>query len=171
MKQICSLIKTAIIITIVISSCATEPVLSESFATERSQAGESGSIADAVHDGYTNVRKMIPAKRRVVVLGVTGKDASEAAWAGDELIQLLVSAKRHVVIDRRGLDVELAEKKPTGEIQEASAQDIGYLLGAEVVLYGNISHYENQVRFLSLKAMDVRSGDIIAITSERYKAG
>jgi curli biogenesis system outer membrane secretion channel CsgG len=161
MKKSVSLIIGAIVISIVICSCATAS--SESFV-------QSATIADAVYEGYANVKEMIPSKRRVVVIGVTGNDFYEAIWARDELTHLLVSAKRHVIIDRRGLGPDNAERKPTGEIEEASAKDIGYLLGAEVVVYGNISHYENQIRFLSLKAMDVRSGDIIAVTSERFTA-
>jgi curli biogenesis system outer membrane secretion channel CsgG len=165
MKQsVCSIV-VAVIVAVSLSSCAS----SEGAFIDRSMTNEyTASIANAVLDGYVNVTGKIPAKRRVVVLGVTGADQSEAAWASDELIHLLVNAKRHKVIDRRGLDVELAEKKPSGEIEEASAQDIGYLLGAEMVVYGNISAYEDRIRFLSLKVMDVRSGDIIAVTSERF---
>jgi curli biogenesis system outer membrane secretion channel CsgG len=165
MKKIVSLITGVVIISVVITSCATAPVLPVPVSV-----AENATIADAVLEGYVNVRGMIPSKRRVAVIGVTGNDLSEAMWARDELTHLLVNAKRHVIIDRRGLGPDEAEKKPTGEIEEASAKDIGYLLGAEVVVYGNISHYENQVRFLSLKAMDVRSGDIIAVTSERFTA-
>jgi curli biogenesis system outer membrane secretion channel CsgG len=161
MQKTIGLIASAIIIITVFTSCATT---SEYVAYP-------GNIADAVLDGYTNVKEMIPAKRRVVVIGITGRDISEAIWARDELTHLLVSARRHVVIDRRGLGLEVAERKPTGEIEEASAKDIGYLLGAEVVVFGNINHYENQqISFFSLKAMDVRSGNIIAVTSERFKA-
>jgi curli biogenesis system outer membrane secretion channel CsgG len=155
------LITGSLIISIVICSCAT---------ASREPLSQFATIADAVHDGYTNVKEMIPSKRRVVVIGVTGSDFGEAVWARDELTHLLVSAKRHVVIDRRGFGPDNAERKLNGEIEEASAKDIGYLLGAEVVIYGNINYYENQIRFLSLKAMDVRSGDIIAVTSERFMA-
>jgi TolB-like protein len=176
MKQGICLVIIVTIVTIILSSCAITPapassrVLSKSFIGRNVPGRKAVSIADAVHDGSINVTEKLPSKRRVVVLGVTGSDQSEAAWVSDELIHLLVNAKRHKVIDRRGLDVELAEKKPSGEIEEASAKDIGYLLGAEMVLYGNISTYQNRIRFLSLKVMDVRSGDIIAITSERFTA-
>jgi hypothetical protein len=131
---------------------------------------ESRTIAGAVRDGYITVTEKIPRKRRVVVLGLTGYDQNEAAWASDEILHLLVNAKRHKVIDARKLDMELAQRKWSGEIEDASAKDLGYLLGAEMVLYGNISAYQNQIRFLSLKVMDVRTGEIIAITSERYTA-
>jgi curli biogenesis system outer membrane secretion channel CsgG len=171
MKQRLGLITAAAIIAIVTVSCVSSvSAMSRSFGGGEVSAKNAVSIADAVRYGYISVTEKIPQKRRVVVLGVTGKDAGEAAWASDELLHLLVNAKRHVVIDRRGLDVELVEKKPSGEIEEVSVQDIGYLLGAEMVLYGNISAYQNQIRFLSLKVMDVRSGDIIAITSERFTA-
>jgi hypothetical protein len=161
MKKTIGFITSAILFTTVFSSCAT--------ASE--YAAYPGNIADAVFEGYTSVQEMIPAKSRVVVIGVTGQDIHETVWARDELTHLLVSAGRHVVIDRRGLGLDVAERKPTGEIREASAQDIGYLLGAEIVVFGNINHYQNQqISFFSLKAMDVRSGAIIAVTSERFRA-
>jgi curli biogenesis system outer membrane secretion channel CsgG len=171
MKQSLGLIVIAAIIAMVTVSCASSaPITSSSFDSGDGAEEKSISIAEAVRDGYINVAKKIPQKRRIVVLGITGEDADEATWASDELLHLLVNAKRHMVVDRRGLDVELAEKKPSGEIEEMSVQDIGYLQGAEMVLYGNISAYQNQIRFLSLKVMDVRSGEIIAITSERFTA-
>jgi hypothetical protein len=154
-----------------LSSCATKAVLSESFIDQKSLDRTGITIAEAVRDGGVMIAGKIPAKQRVAVLGITGRDELEASWVSDELIQLLVSARKHTVIDRRGLDVSMALKTSTGEIEERSAKEIGYLIGAEVVLYGNISYYQNQIRFLSLKAMDVRSGDIIAITSERFNAG
>jgi hypothetical protein len=170
MKRIFYHITLAALVAAGVFSCSSTPVLSKSVSGGQFRSPDSLTIADAVRDGYINMTGKIPAKQRVAVLGVTGRDEREAEWAADELIHLMVNAKRHMIIDRRGLDVRLAEKKPTGEIEEASAKDIGYLLGAEVVLYGNISYYKNQIRFLSLKAMDVRSGEIIAITSERFTA-
>jgi hypothetical protein len=163
MKKLVSFI-ISITISIGISSCTTTPVSSDPFV-------QPGTIRDAVYEGYANVKEMIPPKRRVVVLGVTGNDLNETVWARDELTHLLVNAKRYVVIDQRGFGPNTAAKKSTGEIEEASAKDIGYLLGADVIVYGNISHYQNQIRFLSLKAMDVQSGDIIAVTSERFTIG
>jgi hypothetical protein len=161
MKKTIGLITSAMIVIMVFSSCA----------TTSEYAAYPGTINEAVLEGYINVQEMIPAKCRVVVIGITGQDISETIWARDELTHLLVSASRHVVLDRRGLGLEVAEIKPSGEIEEASAKDIGYLLGAEVVVYGNINHYTNQqISFFSLKAMDVRSGNIIAVTSERFKA-
>jgi curli biogenesis system outer membrane secretion channel CsgG len=161
MKKTIGLITSAVIMITVFSSCT----------TTSEYVAYSGNIADAVFDGYASVQEMIPAKSRVVVIGVTGQDIRETIWARDELTHLLVSAGRHVVLDRRGLGLEVAEIKPTGEIEEASAKDIGYLLGAEIVVFGNINHYESQqISFFSLKAMDVRSGTIIAITSERFRA-
>ena len=151
-----------------LSSCATKAVLSESFIDQKALDRSGITIVDAVREGGVMIAGKIPAKQRIAVLGVTGRDEHEASWASDELIQLLVSARKHTVLDRRGLDVSMALKTPTGEIEERSAKDIGYLIGAEVVLYGNISYYQNRIRFLSLKAMDVRSGDIIAVTSERF---
>jgi predicted small secreted protein len=164
MKKTAGIIAVFAIFVTILSSCATAR------SAAGSPIGESASIEDAVHDGYRIVQSQIPAKRRIAVLGFTGGDAREAAWASDELIHLLVKAKRHTIIDQRKLDLKIGEKNPSGEIKESSVKNIGYLLGAEVVLYGNISHYHNQIRFLNLKAMDVLSGEIIAITSERFTA-
>jgi TolB-like protein len=162
MKQRGCFVFITTIVMIILSSCAS--------AARNVPDEGAGTITRAIQDGYSNVTGKIPSKRRVVVLGLTGYDQNEAAWASDEIIHLLVNAKRHKVIDARGLDVDLAERNISGEIEEASAKDIGYLLGAEMVLYGNISAYQNRIRFLSLKVMDVRSGEIIAVTSERYTA-
>jgi hypothetical protein len=160
---------SAVIVSIIVTSCVSTRKRAELSEDQRLLPDEGPtSIYDAVRDGYTNLQKNIPTKCRVVVLGFTGNDVNEATWASDELTHILVNAKRHTVIDRRGLGVELTEKKITGEIEEASARDIGYLLGAEMILYGNISHYSNRISFLSLKVMDIRSGDIVAITSERF---
>jgi hypothetical protein len=164
MKKAASLIAGALIMTIIISSCATAPVP----PVNRSRTS---TIANAVYEGYVTIQGMIPAKRRVAVIGVTGYNLNETTWVREELTHLLVNAKRHKVLDRRRLGADFAETMANGEIEESSAKDIGYLLGAEVVVFGNISYHQGtQIRFLRIKAMDVRSGNIIAFTSERFNA-
>jgi hypothetical protein len=155
--------------TFLLTSCVTSTTLSEAFVDQKAHSAGNVSIAEAVHDGGYLMSGKIPAKQRVVVLGFVGPDESEASWASDELLHYLVNVKKHSVIDRRGLDVRMAERTPTGEILERSAKDIGYLVGAEVVLFGSLSQqYRNSMRYLNLKAMDIRSGDIIATTTERF---
>jgi hypothetical protein len=69
-------------------------------------------------------------------------------------------------VDRTSIDVVLTEQnfQMSGYVDDDSAVSIGKLLGAAVVITGNISGSGARKR-LVLKALDVRTAEILAMSS------
>ncbi|MDR1618408.1 MAG: CsgG/HfaB family protein, partial [Treponema sp.] len=55
----------------------------------------------------------------------------------------------------------------SGEVDDNSAVSIGNMLGANIVITGTIGGTES-TRRLRMKALDVKTAEILAMASERY---
>ncbi|MDR0997984.1 MAG: CsgG/HfaB family protein, partial [Treponema sp.] len=93
----------------------------------------------------------------------------EGEFAVEELILFLVNSKRYSVVDRRSLDLIREEQnfQLSGEVDDDTAVSIGHLTGAEIVITGSISPYD-AAKYLRLKALDVETGQIRAMSSRRF---
>jgi curli biogenesis system outer membrane secretion channel CsgG len=87
----------------------------------------------------------------------------------DELEYRLVNSGKLTIVDRRLLDQIQNEQnfQLSGDVDDNSAVSIGNMLGANVVLTGNIST-TGTVQWLSIKALDVKTARIIAMVREQF---
>jgi curli biogenesis system outer membrane secretion channel CsgG len=86
-----------------------------------------------------------------------------------ELSFLLLDTRLFNLVERRTLDPIMTERRfrLTGAVDDTSALSIGHHTGAEIVMTGAISANESE-KYLSLRALDVESKKVLAITSERF---
>lgn len=107
--------------------------------------------------------------QKIAVLSISGRNADERDFVLEELSYQLVETRRFSVVDRRSLDTIRREQQfqLSGEVSDDSAVSIGQLLGAEVVITGSISGTDS-LRRLRVKALDVKTGEIVAMESIRF---
>jgi len=105
----------------------------------------------------------------IAILSVSSNDRDMASYAMDELEYKLVRARRFQIVDRRQLEQIRAEQnfQLSGEVSDASAVSIGNMLGASIVITGDISSFGTIMR-LSLRAIDVRTARILTIAREQF---
>ncbi|MDR1637290.1 MAG: CsgG/HfaB family protein, partial [Treponema sp.] len=73
------------------------------------------------------------------------------------------------VVDRKSLDAIKSEQnfQYSGEVDDDSAVSIGKMLGASIVITGSVSG-SGSTRRLRVKALNVRTAEIVAMVSERF---
>lgn len=111
----------------------------------------------------------IPKDSKIAVINVNASDKTSSALTISEVEFHLVSAKSFTIVDRQTLDVIRQEQnfQMSGDVNDASVVAIGELSGATVVITGEIVGVGKKNR-LSLKALDVKTGQIIAMGRETY---
>jgi hypothetical protein len=127
------------------------------------------SLTEALYQSCGELLKNIPGPVSIAVISIASADPAEGEFAAEELTFLLVNSKKYSVVDRRNLDLIRTEQnfQLSGEVDDGTAVSIGHLIGAAMVVTGNISHY-NAAKYLRLKALDVETGQIRAMVSRRF---
>jgi len=111
----------------------------------------------------------LPKNSTIAVISISSNDINLATFAIDELEYQLVTAKQFKIVDRKTLDTIRTEQKfqLSGEVSDQSAVSIGNMLGANIVITGNVSGMGNTQR-LTLKALDVKTAQIITMARESF---
>jgi predicted nucleic acid-binding protein len=117
---------------------------------------------DVITDGLKN-------KTKVAIINIASDNLSEGNFIIEELTYLAVhSKKKFVVIDRRKIEAIRIEKNfnRTSDYEDDFLISIGHLLGAEVVITGNLNGNAD-LRRLRIKALNVKTGQLVSMASER----
>jgi hypothetical protein len=149
---------------------AEEPETEEAAAGETELAeSPSASLTEALYRSYGNLSGGIPGPLSVAVINIASADPEEGEFAVEELILLLVNAKKYRIVERRNIDIIRAEQnfQLSGEVDDDTAVSIGRLIGAALVITGSISLY-GAMKYLRLRALDVETGEIRAMSSRSY---
>jgi len=121
---------------------------------------------DAIAQTFDTLSQYIPQRSRIAIINITANDPDEGAFYLDEITLRFVNARRYTVVDRRDIEVILAEQnfQLSGYVDDDSIVSIGKILGASVVITGNISGTGTRKR-LVMKALDVQTAVILAMSS------
>ena len=111
----------------------------------------------------------LPNGSKIAVVNVASDDKSTSSLVIDEVEFHLVSTKRFTIVDRSTLDLIQKEQQfqMSGDVDDKDVVKIGSLSGANVVIAGSVIKSGNSNR-LSLKALDVKTGQIITMARESY---
>ncbi|MDR1251386.1 MAG: CsgG/HfaB family protein [Treponema sp.] len=131
--------------------------------------GSSGGIEDAVYRAAQTLVDDLPAGATVAIISISSSDGEIAEFVLEELAYLLVETKKFRIVDRKSLDAIKSEHyfQSSGEVDDNSAVSIGKMLGASIVITGSISG-SGSTRRLRSKALDVKTAEIVAMTSEPF---
>jgi hypothetical protein len=127
------------------------------------------TIETSIRNSFDRVTKDLKKKSKVVVINVDGENVDEADYILEELTYLTVhSPKKFQVIDRRKID---AFRTSNGMGIPSYNNDyilmlIGQLVGADIVLSARMDG-PGELRRLRVKALEVKTGQLIGDSSER----
>ncbi|MDR2786546.1 MAG: penicillin-binding protein activator LpoB [Treponema sp.] len=132
-------------------------------------SASSSGIEEAVIKASGVLIDELPGNSTIAVLNISSNNAEMTTFTVDELEYQLVVAKRFTIVDRKTLDAIRSEQKfqLSGEVSDQSAVSIGNMLGASIVITGNISGSGN-IQRLTLKALDVKTAQIITMAREQF---
>ena len=131
-------------------------------ANQQGIDGALGKVAETLIDG-------IPRDSTIAILSVYSADRETSEYVIDELEYRLVGAKKFQIVDRRHPEQFRREQnfQTSGEVDDSSAVSIGNMLGANIVITGDISG-SGASRRLVLKALDVKTAQIVTMARERF---
>jgi PBP1b-binding outer membrane lipoprotein LpoB len=111
----------------------------------------------------------LPRRSVIAILNVTSDDTKLSETAIDELELNLVDSRMFTIVDRNRLDQIRREQnfQLSGDVSDESAVSIGQMLGASIVLVGNITTTGVSGR-ITIRALDVRTGQIVTMARESF---
>ena len=120
-----------------------------------------GDISSILHSGSI-----------IAVIGISSDEAGEGDFAEEQLIFFFVTAGKYRIVERRELDKIRDEQifHLSGEVDDRTAVSIGRMAGAGTIIVGTILPYGGG-KYLSLRALDVESSEILAVSSRFYSGG
>jgi hypothetical protein len=134
--------------------------------TARINAARS-KVATAVTDSSKILIDELPRDATIAVLSVFSRDSETSEYIIGELEYNLVNSAKFKIVDRRRLDQIRVEQnfQTSGDVSDDSAVSIGQMLGATIVITGEIAGTGSNQR-LVLKALNVQTAQIITMTRE-----
>jgi outer membrane protein assembly factor BamE (lipoprotein component of BamABCDE complex) len=111
----------------------------------------------------------LPRDSKIAVVELSADDWEIASTIIDEIEYNFVLSKRYTIVDRKTLDIIRREQElqTSGAISDETIVKIGALSGASVVIAGSLTKSGWATR-LSLRALDVQTGQIITMARESY---
>jgi TolB-like protein len=132
------------------------------------QARALSSVEEAVNRASEKLINKLQEGSTVAVMGVSSTDKETAAFITDMLRNLLVNVDKIKVVDRESLEAIYSERNfqyYSGDVDDESMVSMGKMLGANIVIIGNISGSGNSRR-LNLKALDAQTSVIVVSVME-----
>jgi hypothetical protein len=137
--------------------------------SSRAGAFQANQIDDALEKAAETLIDGMPPNSTIAILSVYSENREMAEYVIDELEYRLVDSRKFQIVDRRRLEQIRREQnfQMSGDVDDNSAIAIGNMLGAGIVITGDISG-SGSSRRLVLKALDVKTAQIVTMARERF---
>jgi hypothetical protein len=138
------------------SACAGSP------ASVSAQAASPPDELDAaIRETSDYLNKQLPPGNKLIILNIQSVFPALSEYIIDELIANTVNDRVFSVVDRQQLDTLRAELdfQMSGAVSDESAQNIGQMLGAQIIISGAVSRIGDLYR-LRVRALSVQSAQI-----------
>ncbi|MDR0455983.1 MAG: hypothetical protein LBH20_04785 [Treponema sp.] len=124
----------------------------------------SNSLEGAIYQTAQAIIAGVPAGETMAIISISSSDKDMAEFVIEELTFIMVDAKKYKIVDRRSLDAIRTEInfQYSGDVDDNSAVSIGKMLGASIVVTGNITG-TGTTRRLTAKALNVKTAEIVAM--------
>jgi len=128
-----------------------------------------GGLEEAIKNATLKMINDLPDGSKIAIVEMATDDWELASTIIDEVEFNFVSSKRYTIVDRKTLDLIREEQilQTSGDVSDETIVKIGALSGANVVIAGSLTKSEGANR-LSLRALDVQTGQIITMARESY---
>jgi TolB-like protein len=137
------------------------------------EAGTNLSIREKIQNLMPGINSelinKLPKNSRIAILSISSADKALAENVVDDVELNLVDSRRFIIVDRRRIDDIRREQnfQLSGDVSDDSAVSIGHMIGANVVIVGNITTITSRGR-ITIRALNVETGEVIVIASEQF---
>jgi hypothetical protein len=137
-------------------------------ATGGTSSAVQKKLADAIVNASAMMSDRLPRDSTIAILSVYSSDRNTSEFIIGELEYNFVNTGKFKIVDRRRLDQIRTEQnfQLSGDVDDRSAVSIGNMLGANIVITGEITGTGSNQR-LVLKALDVKTAQIITMAREQ----
>jgi hypothetical protein len=114
-----------------------------------------------IREASDYLNRQLPAGNKLVILNIQSEFPALSEYIIDELIANTVNDRIFSVVDRQQLNTIRAELdfQMSGEVDDETAQALGRMAGAQIIVSGAISRIGNMYR-LRVRALKVQSAEI-----------
>jgi TolB-like protein len=142
-----------VLIGVLVIVCAGSPV--------RAQSRPADELDAAIREISDYLNRQLPAGTKLVILNIQSEYPALSEYIIDDLIANTVNDRIFTVVDRRQLDVIRAELgfQMSGEVDDNTAQELGRMAGAQIIVSGAVSKIGNLYR-LRVRALSVQTAQI-----------
>ena len=125
-------------------------------------------MTEVVRNLSLEISETLPNSSTIAVLSIYSSDSNASEYIIGELEYNLVNSGIFRIVDRRRLDQIRNEQnfQLSGDVDDNSAVSIGNMLGANIVITGEITGSGSNQRLI-IKALDVRTAQIISMAREQ----
>ncbi|GHU08276.1 hypothetical protein FACS1894151_03930 [Spirochaetia bacterium] len=128
------------------------------------------SIDRAIKMGIADIEAKLESGTKIVILNFTSPEDSFSNYVIEELTAGFVQNGKLVVVDRKNLDLIQQEMafQISGEVSDASMQEIGQKLGAQSIISGSIEVVRNYYR-IRFRTINVTTAAIEVLSNINVK--
>ena len=124
------------------------------------------SLSTAIREAAARMENRLERGTRIALINFTSTSQAFSEYVLDELSSILVNSGHLVVVDRANLDRIRQELgfNMSGEVSDASAQEIGQMLGAQAVVTGSLVSFgdpHNGIRRVMLKTIITETAAVV----------
>jgi hypothetical protein len=125
---------------------------------------EQDRLADIIKSLSAEMAEKLPNDSTIAILSVYSPNGSNSENIINELEYNMVNSGKFRIVDRRRLDQIRIEQnfQLSGDVSDTSAVSIGNMLGANIVIVGEMTGTEQNQRLI-LRALNVRTAQIITM--------
>jgi hypothetical protein len=118
-------------------------------------------LDQALREASDYINQNVPAGSKIAILNVQSASSALSDYIIDELIANAVNDKVFIVIDRQQLNLIRGELdfQYSDDVDDDSAQSIGKLIGAEVIVSGAVGKYGDMYR-MRIRALAVQTAQV-----------
>jgi len=122
----------------------------------------SDELDAAIRETSDYLNKQLPKGNKLVILNVQSEFPALSEYIIDELIANTVNDRAFSVVDRQQLNTirEELDFQMSGEVDDATAQALGRMAGAQIIISGAVSRIGDLYR-LRIRALSVQSAEIV----------
>jgi hypothetical protein len=139
----------SIMLVLVVASCASKPAVS------------GDQLDAAIRETSDYLNKQLPKGNKLVVLNIQSEYPALSEYIIDELIANTVNDRVFPVVDRQQLNTirEELDFQMSGEVDDDTAQALGRMAGAQIIISGAVSKIGDLYR-LRVRALSVQTAQI-----------
>ena len=156
-------------------ACTSTPAVSGNAASSGAPAAGPDDLLSkldpVIEKTFSNLSARLTAPNmRIALLPPGSQDRSAADYVFDELYIKFINSNNYRMADRADIDKAIAEMNfaMTGLVSDDTAARIGHLLGAEVIVFGDMPELGSTRQRLVFRALKVETGEMLGISSERF---